>query len=221
MEDRPTCGAQRRRVPGPCTSTVLYPNGRCRVHGGASLVGTAAPGFRSGRYSKYLPARLSERYEEMLADPEALALQDELAVVGARLAGTMLLLGEGGPAGSVQELAGAITAYADVLADGEPELDLTTRRLWEEVLDALEALRADADAWTEAQRLIELKIKLVDAERKRLEALSQSISVAQAMAFVARIADVVKRHVTDPRTLSAIYRDLAGLSGALPGAHPG
>lgn len=77
------CGA-KTRAGTPCRRRPMA-NGRCYMHGGKALVGTANPAFKTGRYSKYLPARLTERYHEALADTELLALRDEIAVLDARL----------------------------------------------------------------------------------------------------------------------------------------
>lgn len=55
----------------------------CYHHGGKSPKGLAHPSTKSGRYSKYLPARLAERYEAALTDPDLLALRDEIALTDA------------------------------------------------------------------------------------------------------------------------------------------
>lgn len=61
-------------------------NGRCRLHGGLTPAGAAHPAFIHGRYSKYLPTRLSERYRTAATDPDLLALGSEVALLDARLA---------------------------------------------------------------------------------------------------------------------------------------
>ena len=60
-------------------------NGRCRMHGGASLKGTDLPQFRSGRYSKSIPDRLVGRFREALADEERHDLRDEIALAEAKI----------------------------------------------------------------------------------------------------------------------------------------
>src|SRR3990167_2330995 len=77
------CGAKTRKGV-PCRAYAM-PNGRCRMHGGATPSGPASANYRHGRYSKYLPARLAERYLEAESDPELLSLRSELALVQARL----------------------------------------------------------------------------------------------------------------------------------------
>src|SRR5829696_4418902 len=83
-ESRRVCGARKRngqRCQGPPMA-----NGRCRLHGGATPVGVAAARFRHGRYSKVLPAELGVQYATARADPELLALHDEIALVDTRTA---------------------------------------------------------------------------------------------------------------------------------------
>src|SRR5689334_1272270 len=70
-------------------------NGRCRIHGGLQPQGIARPGFKTGRYSKYLPARLAGRYEEAASDPELLALKDDIALLDTRIAQTVSALDTG------------------------------------------------------------------------------------------------------------------------------
>ena len=74
----PECGEDRT-----CKTPVAGPGMRCRLHGGKSLSGPAAPAWRHGRYSRTLPTGLVRRYEESLADPELLALRDEIALLDA------------------------------------------------------------------------------------------------------------------------------------------
>jgi hypothetical protein len=158
---RRACGAKKRDGT-PCPTPPMA-NGRCRMHGGATPVGPALPQFRHGRYSKYLPERLAERYQASLEDSELLGLRDELGLVDARIA------------------------------------------------DLLERVGFEA-AWPELSALLQQRLRLAEAERRRLAEAAQTIPVREALAFVARVADAVKRHVTDPRQLAALYRDLAALT---------
>src|SRR5215204_6532067 len=72
------CGATTRRAT-PCKNPSMA-NGRCRMHGGLTPRGTDLPQFKHGRYSKSLPDRMVERYEQALADEERHDLADEIAL---------------------------------------------------------------------------------------------------------------------------------------------
>src|SRR5215203_3082310 len=72
------CGATTRRAT-LCKNPSMA-NGRCRMHGGLTPRGTDLPQFVHGRYSKSLPDRMVERYEQALADEERHDLADEIAL---------------------------------------------------------------------------------------------------------------------------------------------
>jgi hypothetical protein len=80
------CGAKLRGKDQRCRKYPLRGRDRCRLHGGKSLAGLAHPRpTAGGRYSKYLPSALLERYRGAMADPDALSLRDELALLDARI----------------------------------------------------------------------------------------------------------------------------------------
>lgn len=85
MTDRKICGAKNRQGQ-PCTQRPLQ-NGRCRFHGGMSLVGPALPQFKHGRHSVLLKeiGAFGQHYQHALADPDLLRLDSEIALVDARL----------------------------------------------------------------------------------------------------------------------------------------
>lgn len=62
------CGAKTRSGK-PCQSKPM-PNGRCRMHGGSTPHGAELPQFKHGKFSKYLPNRLMEIYEDVESDLE-------------------------------------------------------------------------------------------------------------------------------------------------------
>jgi hypothetical protein len=81
------CEAKTRRG-GRCQRAACV-NGRCHLHGGRSLRGSAHPGFKDGRWSKYLPDQLRARYEAGERDPNALSLRADLAATDSRIAELM------------------------------------------------------------------------------------------------------------------------------------
>lgn len=78
---RPICGSKRSKGRGVCQSTALYPNGRCKVHGGPTPNGLASPHFRDGKSSSYLP-QLPDGWAKHYnsEDPELVTLKRELAL---------------------------------------------------------------------------------------------------------------------------------------------
>jgi hypothetical protein len=64
------CGADRGRNKPPCGSTILGPNGRCKMHGGTAKRGPESPNWKHGKYSVWLPKDIMAAAERDMQDPE-------------------------------------------------------------------------------------------------------------------------------------------------------
>lgn len=129
---KPICGARTKRKGTPCTQDPMQ-NGRCRLHGGATPGGIASPHFKTGRWSKHLPAQLAEHYQAALADQDLLALREDLALLDARLAQVL---------GKLRE------ADASKIKETEAEV-------WGEVAELLEQRRRTVES--ERKRLVDMQ----------------------------------------------------------------
>jgi len=202
------CGAKNRQGE-PCQRWALAGRGRCRLHGGKSLAGTACPRFRSGRYSAYVPERLRERYEAAEADAELLSLRSELALTDARL---MDLLARVDTGESGQLWANLKKAHEEFkvsrLARDVPKMNVALAKMERDIEQATD----DRAAWAEIGELIEQRRKLTESEAKRLMTLQQMLTTEDAMALAYRLVDIVTRHVTDRQVLSAIVVEMRALS---------
>lgn len=184
------------------------PNGKCRVHGGKTPGGMASPQFKTGRYSKYLPARLAGRYQEAKADPQLLALREEISLVDSRLA-DLLQRVDSHEAGYWWKELGRI--YGEFLeAQNKKDVPVMSLRL-AEIGQIIRAGQSDYAAWDEVYGVLEQRRKFVESERKRLVEMQQVITSERAMLLIAALVDVVKTHVTDRGTLSAISADIGKL----------
>jgi hypothetical protein len=85
IRDAPRCTARSKRTGQPCTQPVCRGRTKCRLHGGRSSRGLAAPAWKDGRHSKVLPVGLTAAYERSREDPELVGLRDELALVDVRI----------------------------------------------------------------------------------------------------------------------------------------
>lgn len=189
----------------------------CYHHGGATPAGSILPQFKAGRYSKYLPERLREKYDVAQQDPEILVLRDEIALADARLMDLLTRVDVGESGVLWKELKDLV----DQLGKGVETLDLDAARsvlkgLREVVLKGF----ADSTAWEEIRAVLMLREHLVRSERQRLVQMQQMISVEQAMTLIAALTESVRRHVTEPDALRAISADLVRLTAftARPGA---
>lgn len=198
------CGAKCRD--GHACTNPAMDNGRCRKHAGNAAKGVAASNFKTGRYSKYLPKDLMERYNSSIDDPELLNLRHDIALLDARLS---------------QLLERVDTNQGkQVWEDARKCHDEIKRAMNNEdyggVLIGLEKLDraigiglADYDAWSEIEKIVDQRRKTVESEQKRLVAMNQVITTEQAMTLVAAITMSIKRNVLDPKALTAIQNDLS------------
>lgn len=219
LQNAPRCGA-KTRAGGSCRQPAMA-NGRCKMHRGGAKTGIAAANYRHGRYSKVLPARMVERYNAAITDPELLNLSAEIAVVDSRLS-DLLIRVESGDAGEIwDKLVKARQRYADASLKADiPEMGAQ--------LDAMCALidrgAADVAAWREIHGVLEQRRRLVESERKRLVEQEQMLTLHEAQTMFMAMANAVKANVSDTDTLARIQAEwtrLTGQSGSakLPAGH--
>lgn len=184
------------------------PNGKCRIHGGLTPSGMQSAQFRTGKYSKVLPARLASRYQEALSDGALLELREEISLIDARLSDLISRV-ESGESGEVWRLLRSTYAEFTRARRSEKIPEMTA------ALSDIEALivrgLADYSAWQDISQTLEQRRKLVESERKRLVEMQQMITTEQAMILLAAIVDTVRRHVPDKSALSAISADITKL----------
>lgn len=198
------CGAKKKNGT-PCQKSPINGRNRCRLHGGASPRGIAHPRFKTGRYSKDLPSRLSKRYEEAKEDEKLLELRDEIAILESRI-GDLLSRTDSGESGATWRAAQKTFSELRVAAQTGDQAKFA------ELLNDLGRIIgrgvSDYAAWDEVVRTIERRRKLAESERKRLIETNQMISSEQAMGMLGFVVSVIKKHVTDDQTLAAISADI-------------
>lgn len=199
------CGANLKKG-GECKGKGME-NGRCRLHGGLTPKGMASPNFQTGRYSKYLPERLLQRYDEAQADAALIELRGEVSLMDVRLSELL----ERVDAGDAATWRTALGKAWDEYRRTEGTVDGVKARAAVEGL--IERGSSDSLAWAEIAGLVEQRRKLVESETKRLKDLQQMITAEKAMTLIASLAGIVKAHVTDRDTLAAISADLIRLAG--------
>jgi hypothetical protein len=149
----------------------------CMMHGGKSRGGVASPRFKNGRYSRYLPQRLLEQYNEILNDPRLMEIREDIALFDAL---TMCTL---------EEMARIEDAWASG-AISETILHREQRRLRREL-----------------GKMFLRRANLVLAETTRQTRERTTLTAEQAMAFVAAMADAVTAHVKDEAILNTVVAD--------------
>lgn len=202
------CQAKSKRSGQQCKRPAVVGMRVCYIHGGASPRGLASGRYKTGKYSKYAPQRLLERYHESLKDTELLALRDDIALVDSRIEDILKRV-DSGEAGAIWNQArGAYAALRNAMADQD---QLKIMGALKDLDSCLGRGVADWAAWDELLRLMESRRKLVESEQKRLIAMNQMVTTEQAMILVTALIDVVRRNVTDRATLAAIDQDITRL----------
>lgn len=204
------CTAKNRQGE-TCGQPAINGTTKCHYHGGASLVGVASPTFKTGRYSKHLPTRLAARYAEALADPELMALRDEIALVGTRQTELLDRLDSGL---TLERWRAAQMAHGDMLAAIRNQDSRAMQAAIAALGEALAGGVGDYAVWEEVVTLAEQRRKLVESEQKRLAVAQQMITSEQGMVLVARLIGSVRKHVTDPIVLAAIATELTAIVNA-------
>jgi hypothetical protein len=199
------CNATSKRTGKPCGAPAVTGRNVCRTHGGRTPAGTASGRFTSGKYSRYMPSQLLDRYEEAIHDSALLELRDDIALVDVRIADLLTCLDTGESGARWKEAKHALAAYKR--AHGTTGEAAALDALHHAITDSSD----DYDTWADVSDWLEQRRKLCESERKRLVEMQQYVSVEQAMVLIAQVSASVRQHVTDPATLRAISADMARL----------
>lgn len=194
------CGAKTRKGT-PCDKRPVQGRTRCHMHGGKTPRGIALPQFVHGKYSKALPARLRQTYEDSAGDRELVGLRDELRLTDTRL---QELVGKLDAEPSRERWA-TVSAMVTAAIEAQPgERDAILQQL----RDVVRSAGDDAHTWRDIMSTVERRRKLVDSEAKRLQRLHQMISVERALGIIKAITTSIRTHVQDPSALAKIQEDI-------------
>lgn len=206
FQNAPICGAKTRSG-GRCQQPAM-PNGKCRMHGGLSLVGAAVPAFKHGRYSKYLPLKLMDRYQEALGNLDLLSLQDDLALLDTRLSELLERTQTPDSDSFWLDIQTLSLQVFDALNASPMDTDQAKKSAVKLVELANGALRNE-DAWSDIKELLEQRRKTAETEHNRLVKAKQVMTLDEVMTVFAVITDSIKRNVSNIKEQSAISQDIA------------
>lgn len=186
----------------------------CATHGSKSLAGVASPTFKHGRYSSVIPTHLTEQYEQARTDPDLLGIQEDIRLHDALLRGALDAMSRGEAGELWVKLKESWRDYQNVKKG---------RKKDEQAVSEDEALAMigwliqegyqDYMARIEVRQMIQERARLVDAEGKRLERASQTLTTNQAMSLAQALLQAVLSHVSDRNTLARIQAEFMGLVG--------
>ena len=209
------CDATARSTGMRCGNPAVRGSTKCRMHGGSSLAGIAHPQYRTGRYSKHLPAKLRANYEEAMRDEELLSSREEIALLSSRvaeLAGRLQFGDSGNLWGDLREVFDELQA-----AMRGNKVERMTACLMR--MGGIIKMGNDNEGmWSEIRDTCETLNRVRASENKRQVELRQLIAAPQAIALMMAVVQIVQRNVSDARTLNNIQREVSLLLDVDEGA---
>ncbi len=206
---RPICGAKRRKKDAICQIRPMV-NGRCRIHGGTSLMGPAHPDYKHGRYSTWLPPALRDKVEEAVADPELLSLNAHIGLLDVRLGELLERVDAGTGQGHWARAAKAWQRYQEAAA---AQRISSMRMALEDLGREIAAGQQDAVLWVEIVRTMEARRGMVDTERRRRVDMQLMVTAEEALGMMRALVESVRKYVRDPEVLRLVTGDFARLVG--------
>jgi hypothetical protein len=202
------CTATSKRSGERCKAWAVGGSTVCRMHGGKSPRGVASPHFTHGRFSKSIPARLAGSYEEVLADPRRLELDNELAVIVARNEEMLAGLYSGASDRLWLRMRAAKRAMEAAQDAGDHDAAAKHER---RILQMIEHGGNDGERWAEIMANFDQQRRLAESERRRRIEDHQMATTEEVMALMAALVAIITRHVKDERVRRAIGLDIDAL----------
>lgn len=227
------CLAKAKSTGKKCGKPAILPTTKCRFHGGLSLRGPASPRYKDGTNSQLalaLPKHMRATFEAIGKRDDLVHLRGEISLLEAREVQLLQNL-QGGGSTEFWKKIRKLRAYherlqtdleslragpgkwpqEDIVA-AQAEIDTVTA----EILGMIDQGAHDADVWREILEAVEMRRRLSDTERRRLEMLQAFLTPEQALAFASHLVSIVRDVVDDRRQLSAI---VARVQQLLPGGN--
>jgi len=203
------CTARSKRSGMQCRDKAMIGRTVCYHHGGKSPQGIASATIKTGRYSKHLPTRMLADYEGAKLDTELLALQDEIALIDARLVDLLKRVDTGESGATWKQLRTEFTEFQKLLSAGKIA---DSKAVLFKITELITKGVNDDAAWADVRSVVNQRTRLVESERKRLVEMQQMVGADQAMLLVRALVSAVREHVRDPAILRAITDDLGRLA---------
>ncbi len=214
----PVCGSPKTNG-HYCEQTARYPNGRCHSHGGPSRKGVAHPNYDHGRNSKYqMPAKVIERYERFITDPELTHHRSAIAQIEALIDELWENYEEGAGPELWRELQ---KVWVRCKTANNTNDRVTAKRHFEELGYIIEnGVRHSSQSERILRHLAERR-KQADSETRRKLSESMVYTVEEAHTFYIALGAAVRKHVKDPETMNAILNDIYAIAGDAGARAPG
>lgn len=215
---KPRCQSWSPNKGRQCKAPAIKEKIRCQAHGGMTPNGFASPHIKTGLYSKFLPAKLSSQYENLLTlGQDLFKIDDETAALTTLIQEQLakIEVGESGAAwGKLQSLYNEMEilgqkpnkSAADIQQFNALFLELGKVTNYGSMIYA---------ARNEAVGLMEQKRKLVADERKDWAAKHQAMSFDRVMLLLTCVVQgfkvALEKHISDDDARKAVLTDTQGV----------
>lgn len=175
------------------------------MHGGKALRGAANPAFKHGRFSEYMPADVQRLYEEALSNPDLLEMSDHIALLEGRVKEVLQILKEEEVVPRWSILREIFQGFMTAVLTGDEDEKVAALEAINEMFDAGEKFDR---TWATVQDTQEQLRKIADTEIKRRKELQLMVPIERVLVLMGAVATAVKRHVTNPAEIQAVYEEL-------------
>ena len=143
-------------------------------------------------------------YLEVVNDKEILSLREEIGISRARLA-DLLKRVDSGEAGDLwTKTRDLIKSLESALQAGDPK---TVTALMQDLSIMTGRGSADWYMWREVMDITQKLSRLIETERRRLEAMQQMMSAEQVQAMLTFLLTSVNDNVSDRKEIARVYAD--------------
>jgi hypothetical protein len=200
------CEGKKRSTGDRCKAPAITGRRFCRVHGGLLPRGKDNNFYVHGRYSSVVPERMQDDILRLLGDVDLLELNDELALLKARVRDviTRVELGESGK--TWKALRAQMRAHDKAMRAGD--VDQQAEALYEIRKLVLDGSR-DWDAWEDVRSVVRDVTKVAESQRRRVLEQHHMITVDAAYAMLDSLVDAVRRSVTDEHTRDLVAAEFS------------
>lgn len=200
------CQAKCKSTGNQCRRRAVDGKRVCTVHGGLSLGGAASPSFKTGAYSKYLPKRLLDTYQEGLSNPKLLELKDQISLIDTRIVEQLQKMDTGESGMTWQLLKEAFAELQQAIQDDDANKRNSSVAIIGRLIDVG---NKDIEIWEAIYEGVEMRRKLAESERRAMLQAEQMLTLSEAMSMIGAILVGVKEHVKDRAALAAINAHVA------------
>lgn len=204
------CGAKLSRSeqkyghPRYCRRFPMKGKKRCRRCGGASLSGVKHPNFKHGRRSMYAPQRHLQRLEEFLNDERLHSLDEEIAVLKARVAEIIGDLDAHGPTDTWTALQRERGRFEYFQRAGRHD---KANEAVIAILHLIDAGASVAASMREVRGTVRDLEKLVTSERRHRLNKEYVIQISEFNFLMAYLFESMTRHIADKSQLNNVIDD--------------